>query len=150
MRTCFATRFGPEPFAAMLSEMRYLDHARRELAYLSALISSPTAHPLSEPESFSCFDDKLRFSGTIPSTQYCKGIFVDWMRAHRPFFDRVMASLSGKILKGDHSFKVCGSYQCVYALLLMMLVLCTLAYSASCTSCRCSDSECTVLSSERV
>ena len=90
----------------MLSEMRYLDHAHREVTYLSALLSSPTAHPLEQPESFSRFDDKLRFSGTLATTQYWKGVFVDWMRAHRPFFDRVMASLSGKILKGDHTFKV--------------------------------------------
>ena len=72
IRTCFATRFGPEPFAAMLSEIRYLDHARREVTYLSALLSSPTAHPLEQPESFSRFDDKLCFSGTLATTQYWK------------------------------------------------------------------------------
>lgn len=27
MCTCFATGFGPEPFAALFSEMRHLDHA---------------------------------------------------------------------------------------------------------------------------
>lgn len=105
MRACFSTRFGPEPFSAMLSEMRYLDHAQRELMYLAALKECPPPH-LKEPESFSKFDDPLRFAGSSPSTGYCKGIFVDWMRAHRPFFDRKMAALPGEILKGDHSFKV--------------------------------------------
>jgi hypothetical protein len=104
MRSCFATRFGPEPFAAMLAELHYLDHAHRELLYLSALISSPTPHPSSSPESFSTFSDSQRYAGAIPSTQFCKGIFVDWMRAYRPFFDRVMSSLPGKVLRGDHSF----------------------------------------------
>jgi hypothetical protein len=107
MRSCFATRFGPEPFAAMLSEMRYLDHAHRELLYTSALQSSPTKHPSpSGPETFSDFANKQRFAGTNASTHYWKGVFVDWMRAHRPFFDRIMASLTGKVLRGDHTFKV--------------------------------------------
>jgi hypothetical protein len=56
----------------MLSEMHYLDHARREVTYLSALLSSPTTHPLEQPESFSRFDDKLCFSGTLATTQYWK------------------------------------------------------------------------------
>ena len=107
MRSCFATRFGPEPFAAMLSEMRYLDHAHCELLYTAALHSSPTEHPSpTGPEIFSDFWDKLRWAGTNASTQYWKGVFVDWMRAHRPYFDRIMASLSGKVLRGDHTFKV--------------------------------------------
>jgi len=107
MCSCFATRFGPEPFAAMLAEMRYLDHAHRELLYFSALQSSPTTHPSeSGPEPFSDIKDKQRFAAALPSTNYCKGVFVDWMRAHRPFFDRIMASLTGKVLHGDHTFKV--------------------------------------------
>jgi len=40
MRTWFATHFGPEPFAALMQEMRYLDHAHRELLYLAAAASS--------------------------------------------------------------------------------------------------------------
>lgn len=107
MCACFATRFGPEPFAAMLSEMRRLDHAHRELIYTSAVQSSSTVHPnASGPESFSTFDDKQRFAGKEPTTNYCKGVFVDWMRAHRPYFDRVMSSLPGKVLRGDLTFKV--------------------------------------------
>ena len=99
MCTCFATRFGPEPFAAMLSEMRYLDHAHRELIYSLALQASPTPHPSpSGPENYSTFDDTQRWAGKRVSTNFCKGVFVDWMHAHRVFFDRMMASLSGKIL----------------------------------------------------
>src|ERR1700683_1477572 len=40
MHTCFSTRFGPEPFAALMREMRHLDHAHRELLYLAAATSS--------------------------------------------------------------------------------------------------------------
>ena len=107
MRSCFATRFGPEPFAAMLAEMRYLDHAHRELLYTSALQCSPTAHPsVSGPEPFSDIKDKQRYAEVISTTNYFKGVFVDWMRAYRPFFDRIVSSLTGKILRGDHTFNV--------------------------------------------
>ena len=68
MRSCFATRFGPEPFAAMLAELHYLDHAQRELLYLSALASSPTPHPAQTPEPFSEFSDRQRYAGVVPST----------------------------------------------------------------------------------
>ncbi|KAG6877503.1 hypothetical protein C0992_009828 [Termitomyces sp. T32_za158] len=105
MCTLFAGRFGPEPFASLLGEMRRLHHSRRELSYLAACASSkyPSQH---KPEPFSSFDDKQRYAGTHPSTQYCKSVFVDWSRAHRVFLDRMMASLPGEILKGDHTFKL--------------------------------------------
>lgn len=104
MRTCFATRFGPEPFAALMREMRYLDHAHRELLYLAAATSSTQFH---HPRPFSKFTDKNRYAGTSPSTQYCKAVFVDWMRAYRPYFDRVIAALPATVVKGDHTFGVC-------------------------------------------
>ena len=81
MQACFATRFGPEPFSAMLSEMHHIDHSQHELMYLSAVKRMPIQ------ERFSKFDDKLRYAGSCPLTGYCKGIFVDWMRTHRPYFD---------------------------------------------------------------
>ena len=107
MRSCFATRFGPEPFTKMVAEMQFLDHAHLELLYVSALQSSPTSHPSpSGPESFSHINDKLRYAAKTSSTQFYSAVFVDWMQAHRVFFDRVMACLTGKILRGDHTFKV--------------------------------------------
>jgi hypothetical protein len=33
-------------------------------------------------------------------------VFVDWMWVYRPYFDRVIASLPGTVLKGDHTFWV--------------------------------------------
>jgi hypothetical protein len=112
MRTCFATRFGPEPFAALLSEMRHLDHAHRELMYLAAMTASPLYAV--QPEPFSEFGDRQRYAGTVPSKHYCKAVFVDWMHAHRPFFDRVMASLPAGVLKGDHTFGVSTVCICTY------------------------------------
>jgi hypothetical protein len=106
MRTCFATGLGPEPFASLLGEMRHLDHAHRELIYLSALTVATESVTLHH-EPFSAFGDKNRYAGTVPSRHYCKAVFADWMRVHRPFFDRVIASLPGTVLKGDHTFWVC-------------------------------------------
>jgi hypothetical protein len=84
--------------------MRYLDHVHRELLYLAALAASPeSAYPVHH-QPFSAFDDKEHFAGTVPSKNYCKAVFVEWMRIYRPYFDRVMASLPGSVLKGDHTF----------------------------------------------
>ncbi|KAJ7153309.1 hypothetical protein C8R46DRAFT_1357190 [Mycena filopes] len=104
MGACYATRFGPKPFSEMLSEMHHLDHAQREMIYLAFLLSSPT--PQSSPEPFSAYNDKLRFSGSTPSVNYCKGVFVDWMRAHRAYHDRITSALPGRYLRGDHTFKL--------------------------------------------
>ncbi|KAG6818808.1 hypothetical protein H0H93_001463 [Arthromyces matolae] len=103
MRTLFASRFGPEPFASLLGEMRHLQHARLELTYLATCATMPHQAP---PVAFSSFDDRNRYAGTHPSLNWCKSIFVEWMRAHRVFLNRVMASLPGQILKGDHTFKL--------------------------------------------
>jgi len=77
-----------------------------ELIYLSALTVATESVTLHH-EPFSAFGDKNRYAGTVPSRHYCKAVFADWMRVHRPFFDRVIASLPGTVLKGDHTFWVC-------------------------------------------
>jgi hypothetical protein len=43
----------------------------------------------------------------VPSKNYCKAVFAEWMWIHRPYFDHVMASLPGSVLKADHTFWVC-------------------------------------------
>ncbi|KAJ7591861.1 hypothetical protein C8J56DRAFT_780924 [Mycena floridula] len=107
MRTTFATRFGPAPFAALLSEMRSQQHSDRELTYLAACADAMSSRRLpTPPVPFSTFKDKQRYAGTYPTQQYCKGVFVDWMEAHKVFMDRVNASLPGRVLKSDHTFKL--------------------------------------------
>jgi len=54
MRTCFATGLGPDPFASLLGEMCHLDHAHRELIYLSALTVATESVTLHH-EPFSAF-----------------------------------------------------------------------------------------------
>ncbi|KAK6993005.1 hypothetical protein R3P38DRAFT_3372035 [Favolaschia claudopus] len=98
MRGVFNSRCGPKPFADVLSEMHHLDHGQRELIYLAALRSSPTAVPTS-PEQFSAYNDKLRFCGSTPSPNYCKAVFVDWLQAHRPYYDRIVKSFIYALIK---------------------------------------------------
>ena len=99
-----------------MREMRYLDHAHRELLYLAAATSFAQCRHL---RPFSKFSDKNRYAGTSPSTQYCKAVFVDSMRAYRPYFDRVIASLPATVVKGDHTFGV--SYESLNANLRLVL-----------------------------
>lgn len=106
MRTLYATRFGPRPFSELLCEMRHLDHSTRELSYLSFYSHHQDKYSLPTPTEFSPFGDRARFAGTHPSVRYCKAVFTEWMRAHLELFDRVMASLPGSCLAGDHTFKV--------------------------------------------
>ena len=75
-----------------------------------------TASPLYvvQPGQFSEFGDKQRYAGTVPSKHYCKNVFVDWMWAHHPFFDCVVASLPAGVLKGDHTFGVSTVCICSY------------------------------------
>ncbi|KAF9051108.1 hypothetical protein BDZ89DRAFT_1056981 [Hymenopellis radicata] len=106
MRTLFATRFGPRPCSELLCEMQHLRHANLELSYLSAYAFFQDKYNLPPPEPFSDFDDRLRFGGTNTSVKYCKAVFTEWMRAHLELLDRVMASLPGTRLAGDHTFKI--------------------------------------------
>ncbi|KAL0956752.1 hypothetical protein HGRIS_002871 [Hohenbuehelia grisea] len=102
MQPLFAGRFGPDPLASTLAEMRHLRHAELELTYLAAA----SHQKITDPPSFSEFSDKSAYAGTQPSVQFCKSVFVDYSRAFQTFYDRVVASLPGLILKGDHTFKI--------------------------------------------
>ncbi|KAK7436622.1 hypothetical protein VKT23_019029 [Stygiomarasmius scandens] len=104
MCALFPNRFGPEPFAALLSEMRHLRHSTMELIYLATCLSNSNQD--TPPPAFSKFDDKKAYAGSHPTDVFCKSVFMEWMRSHRIFMDRTMASLPGTILKGDHTFKI--------------------------------------------
>ncbi|KAF8989139.1 hypothetical protein BDZ89DRAFT_231034 [Hymenopellis radicata] len=106
MRTLFTTRFGPRPCSELLNEMQHLRHANSEVSYLSAYAFFQDKYNPPPPEPFSEFDDRLRFGGTNILVKYCKMVFTEWMRAHLELFDRVIASLPGTRLAGDHTFKI--------------------------------------------
>ncbi|KAF7291202.1 hypothetical protein MIND_01263600 [Mycena indigotica] len=100
MRNTFATRFGPAPFAELISEIQYRHHAECELMYVAA------AHfyGIVNANRFSEFGNKLQYNASPPTVSYLKGVFTDYMTAHRVFIDRYVASLPLTIAKADHTF----------------------------------------------
>ncbi|KAJ3836764.1 hypothetical protein F5878DRAFT_247355 [Lentinula raphanica] len=103
MCNTFATRFGPSPFAELMSELQYKHHAELELMYLDAARSYSLYGPAQVP-AFSSFADPLRYAGAPPSVHYLKAMFVDWVTAHRTFLERAQACLPADVMKVDHTF----------------------------------------------
>ncbi|KAJ7196492.1 hypothetical protein GGX14DRAFT_672632 [Mycena pura] len=100
MRNTFATRFGPAPFAELISEVQHRQHAEVELMYLAAA----TFYGVRDVAPFSAFDDKSGYAGSSPSVAYLKGLFTDFIIAHRVYIERYVASLPLTIAKADHTF----------------------------------------------
>jgi hypothetical protein len=111
MCNTFATRFGPSPFSEMVSELQRKHHAELELMYLDAG-RHYKLHGEAQVPPFPAFDDPLRYAGAPPSVQYLKGLFVDWLTAHRLFIERAQACLSALVMKVDHTFHVCACGAC--------------------------------------
>lgn len=84
-----------------LRHLFYLDHIH---AYQQGPVQ-PSRDVRFSP--FSSFSDKGGYAGFVPSPRYISTVYVDFMIQIRPILDQVMSSLSGFILKWDHSFKVC-------------------------------------------
>lgn len=55
---------------------------------------------------FSAFGDKSRYNGFVPTATYLRTVYTSMMDDLRPLIDKEMMVLGGKILKGDHSFKL--------------------------------------------
>ncbi|KAJ7678102.1 hypothetical protein DFH06DRAFT_1422622 [Mycena polygramma] len=104
MKITFAGRFGADPFSKMVRELKYLRHSRLEAMYLHAALHYGLRGPSQIP-AFSTFKDPMGFAGYAPSTKYLKSMFTSWFASHRLYIDRIMSSLSGRVLKGDHTFK---------------------------------------------
>jgi len=98
-------RLGPSPFSEMVSELQYRYHAQKELIYYSAA-SHFGLHGEDQIPQFSAFSDPLGFAGRPPSTSYLKGMYTDYIGAHRIYMDRAQAALSLVIAKADHTFDV--------------------------------------------
>ncbi|KAJ7635433.1 hypothetical protein B0H17DRAFT_1217277 [Mycena rosella] len=104
MKITFAGRFGADPFSKMVRELKYLRHSHLEAMYLHpALHYGLRGTPKIPP--FSSFKNRIGFAGYTPSTKYLKSMFISWFASHRLHIDRIMSSLSGRILKADHMFK---------------------------------------------
>lgn len=106
MCTTFVTRFGPSPFAEMVSEHQRKHHAELELMYLDAA-QHFGLHGPSQVPGFSAFNDPSHYGGAPPSVPYLKAMYTDWTAAYRVFLERAQACLPADVLKVDHTFAVC-------------------------------------------
>ncbi|KAJ7726231.1 hypothetical protein B0H16DRAFT_1780652 [Mycena metata] len=104
MKITFAGRFGADPFSKMVHELKYLRHSRLEAMYLHAALHYGLRGDEQIP-AFSAFKNQMGFAGYTPSTKYLKSMFTSWFASHRLYIDRIMSSLSGRIIKADHTFK---------------------------------------------
>ncbi|KAK6974250.1 hypothetical protein R3P38DRAFT_2812166 [Favolaschia claudopus] len=100
MVNTFSTRLGPSPFAEMCSELQYKDHAVQEFMYLSAA----KFYGQTGLKSFSSFDDRTGYAGSVPSVSYLKALFADYISAHRIYIERDTAARPLTIAKADHTF----------------------------------------------
>lgn len=102
MCNTFATRFGPAPFSALVSEVQFRSHADLELMYTAA------AHFYGQLniQQFSAFADRNGYAGSPPSVPYLKALFTDIISALRIYIERDIASLPLTFAKGNHTFDV--------------------------------------------
>ncbi|KAF7310618.1 hypothetical protein HMN09_00604600 [Mycena chlorophos] len=88
----------------MVRELKYLRHSRLEAMYLHAALHYGLRGRRHIPP-FSLFKDRLHYAGYTPSTKYLKSMFIAWFASHRLYIDRIMSSLSARVLRADHTFK---------------------------------------------
>ncbi|KAG2217078.1 hypothetical protein INT45_013105 [Circinella minor] len=103
---------GPKRFQKVLQELQRLTHARLEFQYLNYINSrctSPTLEEIINPptfQTFSPYEDKDGYAGYIPSGQYLHTIYTVIINEIRHLIDKQMMVLGGRLLKGDHTFKI--------------------------------------------
>ena len=83
-------------------------------------------HVHSESGTLSAFNDKLKYNGYIPSSNYLSYVYSSVITSLRPFMDQLISFVDGVVLKGDHSFKIIdhlakingvSTFSCLYTVL---------------------------------
>ncbi|KAJ6603889.1 hypothetical protein B0H10DRAFT_1957628 [Mycena sp. CBHHK59/15] len=100
MCNTFSTRMGPSPFSEMVSEIQYLSHADGELMYTA----TANFYGQTGLKQYSAFDDCYGYAGSPPSVPWLKGLFTDYMSAHRIYIERDIATKPATVVKADHTF----------------------------------------------
>ena len=81
MRPLFNSGVKPETFAKLVLELQTKTHARRHLEYehgLTVMRSSPNFPPRAALELFSCFGDRSKYAGVVPTGQYFESVYVNY------------------------------------------------------------------------
>jgi hypothetical protein len=113
IRAGMAHRLSSSAWSNILRELHIRRHDLYELDYLQAIYrekKSAQCYQMYQKEKiykpFSTFHDKDGYAGFYPSRWYINTVYMDYMEHIRPILDQCMASLSGYIIKWDHSFKL--------------------------------------------
>lgn len=106
---------GLKRFARVLEELHHLRHDSLELQYYNATLNKKRNSQLtlfdlqnsrSQYSPFSAFNDRQGYAGFGPSAAYVRPMCRAIIDEMRPLMDKQVSLLDGKILKGDHSFKI--------------------------------------------
>ncbi|KAG2192557.1 hypothetical protein INT47_012781 [Mucor saturninus] len=116
LRPCVQNSVGPKRFSKIIRELHMLEHDRLELIYLTNILkkkkkeaegvgaffkSAPTIYA-----PFSSFDDQSGYAGYVPTPVYFRTLYTSIIEKLRPFMDKMLMLTGGKIIRGDHSFKI--------------------------------------------
>ncbi|XXQ37259.1 SANT domain-containing protein [Plasmodiophora brassicae] len=102
-----------EGYHRMLLEWHTARYSRSQIQWFGSLQHcmkgigySFTREMGNSPPQFSSFADPDRYNGFVPSPSYLKYCLVKFHGQVRPLMDLLMQTVSGRILKLDHSFKI--------------------------------------------
>ncbi|SPQ94150.1 unnamed protein product (mitochondrion) [Plasmodiophora brassicae] len=102
-----------EGYHRMLMEWHTSRYTRLQIQWFGSLLHCKrgigyrfTRELGDSPPQFSSFADPDRYNGFVPSPSYLKYCLVKFHRQVRPLMDLLIQTVSGRILKLDHSFKI--------------------------------------------
>ena len=109
LRSSFLHGMGPVPFANLIrnNHIRRYEHAH--LQYLELVFArkhATFAKLLPRFQPFGEFSDRDGYAGFIPSPQYFRRVYVQFISSHAHEMDQHTSMLSSRLLQIDHSFKV--------------------------------------------
>ncbi|KIK69404.1 hypothetical protein GYMLUDRAFT_237207 [Collybiopsis luxurians FD-317 M1] len=111
IRTGISPGVNANMFATIIrtAHMQKYDHSKLKYYHAATAANADAdAKNIDRPrfKAFSGFADKKGYNGHYPSRWYINAVYVDYIQCIGPILDQCMASLTGTILKWDHSFKV--------------------------------------------
>jgi hypothetical protein len=111
MRSCFQSGMGSKQFADVL-RVRHLEHYDKlQVSYLTSLVKAKEMAGWRNKKypSFLPFEDVSPNGydhGFVPSSQWLRDLFDQFIESHSFDFDQAISLLSASICAIDHSFKV--------------------------------------------
>jgi len=106
-----AHRVSAASWADILHELNVCNYDLHLLEYLQAIVREKQQPNRMGVQGktytpFSSFEDKNAYAGFYPSCWYINSIYMDYMEHIQPVLDQCMATLTGTVIKWDHSFKL--------------------------------------------